>query len=162
MHHNRWIWEKTSLVTVTRHALLKQGQLCSVNTHAHAHAHAHMHAHANKQRKASIRHQPTNMASALQWQMIQAMLDMVPSPGSLTFHYYRKYKTGTDSRSTATHNTKYWEMVNGLHLYSAFTATSGHPKRFTILPHNHPFIHTFTHRRRRKMKDTSHWSAPFN
>ena len=38
-------------------------------------------------------------------------------------------------------------MVNGLHLYSAFFVTSG-PKLFkklSILPHNHPFIHTFTH-----------------
>ena len=35
-------------------------------------------------------------------------------------------------------------------LYSAFFIPSGHPKRFTILPHIHPFIHTFTHRRRRQ------------
>ena len=31
---------------------------------------------------------------------------------------------------------------DGLHLYSAFL-TIGYPKRFTILPHVHPFIHTF-------------------
>ena len=37
-------------------------------------------------------------------------------------------------------------MVNGLHLYSAIL-TSGHSKRFTILPNIHPFMHTFTHRR---------------
>ena len=28
--------------------------------------------------------------------------------------------------------------------------TSGHTKSFTILPHNHPFMHAFTHRRRRQ------------
>ena len=38
-------------------------------------------------------------------------------------------------------------MVNGLHLYSAFL-TSGHSKHFAMLPNIHPFIHTFTHRRR--------------
>ena len=36
-------------------------------------------------------------------------------------------------------------MVNGLHLYSAFL-TSGHSRRFTILPNIHLFMHTFTHR----------------
>ena len=36
---------------------------------------------------------------------------------------------------------------NGLHLYRAFLTTS-HSKRFTIPPHIHPFMHTFTHRRR--------------
>ena len=39
-------------------------------------------------------------------------------------------------------------MVNGLHLYSAFFVTNGHPMRFTLLPHNHQFKHTFTPRRR--------------
>ena len=34
-------------------------------------------------------------------------------------------------------------MVNRLHLCCAFL-TSGHSKRCTILPHIHPFIHTFT------------------
>ena len=38
-------------------------------------------------------------------------------------------------------------MLNGLYLYSA-SLTSGHSKRFTILPHIHPFMNTFTHRRR--------------
>ena len=38
-------------------------------------------------------------------------------------------------------------MVNGLRLYSAFL-TSGHSKRCTILANIHPFMHTFTHRRR--------------
>ena len=32
-----------------------------------------------------------------------------------------------------------------MRLYRAFL-TSGHSKRFTILPHIHPFIHSFTHR----------------
>ena len=32
-------------------------------------------------------------------------------------------------------------MVNGLHLYSAFFVTNGHPMHFTILPQNHPFVH---------------------
>ena len=40
------------------------------------------------------------------------------------------------------------KTVNGLQLYNAFPVTYGHPKCFTILPHIHPFIHTFTHRRR--------------
>ena len=39
------------------------------------------------------------------------------------------------------------KMVNVLHLYSAFQ-TSGNSKRFTMLPNIHPFINTFTHRRR--------------
>ena len=38
-------------------------------------------------------------------------------------------------------------MVNGLQLYSAFP-TSDHSKRFTILPHIHPFMPTSTHLRR--------------
>ena len=38
-------------------------------------------------------------------------------------------------------------LRDGLHLYSAIL-TSGHSKRCTILPHIHPFMHTFTHRRR--------------
>ena len=33
---------------------------------------------------------------------------------------------------------------NGLHSYSTFP-TSGHSKRFTILPSIHPFMHTFTY-----------------
>ena len=37
-----------------------------------------------------------------------------------------------------------WSAVNGLDSYSAFL-TSGHSKRFTILPNIHPFMHTFTH-----------------
>ena len=37
--------------------------------------------------------------------------------------------------------------VNGLPLYSALL-TSGHSKLFTILPHMHPLMRTFTHRRR--------------
>ena len=44
--------------------------------------------------------------------------------------------------------------VNGLHLYSAFL-TSGHSKHFTILPNIHPFIHTFTHRRRSQPRKTT-------
>ena len=39
------------------------------------------------------------------------------------------------------------KMVNALHAYSALL-TSGHSKRFTILPKIHPFTHTFTQRRR--------------
>ena len=39
------------------------------------------------------------------------------------------------------------KMVNRLHLYSAFLG-SGHSKRFTIWPHIHPFMHTFTLPRR--------------
>ena len=54
-----------------------------------------------------------------------------------------------------------WWMVNGLHLYSAFL-TSGHSKHFTILPHIHPFKHTFTHQRRRqpcKATASSSWAV---
>ena len=41
------------------------------------------------------------------------------------------------------------KWLNGLHIYiySAFL-TSGHSKHFTILPHIHPFMHTFKHRQR--------------
>ena len=38
--------------------------------------------------------------------------------------------------------------VNGLHSYGVLL-TSGHPKRFTLY-NIHPFMHTFTHRRRRQ------------
>ena len=38
-------------------------------------------------------------------------------------------------------------MVNGLYLFSA-VLTSSHSKRFTIRHNIHPFMHTFTHRRR--------------
>ena len=41
------------------------------------------------------------------------------------------------------------QMVNGLQLCCAFL-TSGHSKRFTILPNIHPSMHTFTHWRRRQ------------
>ena len=40
-------------------------------------------------------------------------------------------------------------MINGLYLWSAFL-TSGHSKSFTILLNIHPFMHIFTHRRRRQ------------
>ena len=47
-------------------------------------------------------------------------------------------------------STQTYSLVYKLHI-SAFSLTIGHPKRFPILPHNHPFIHKFTHRR---------WSQP--
>ena len=37
-------------------------------------------------------------------------------------------------------------MVNGLGLCST-RLTSGHSKRFTLLPDTHPFMHTLTHTR---------------
>ena len=43
------------------------------------------------------------------------------------------------------HESNNKQHQNGMHLYSAFLVTNGHPKLFTILSHNHPFIHTFTH-----------------
>ena len=50
-------------------------------------------------------------------------------------------------------------MVNGMHIYRAFLI-SGHSKRLTILPNNHPFMHTFTHRRRRQpCKAIASWSG---
>ena len=51
------------------------------------------------------------------------------------------------------------KMVDGLDLYRAFL-TSGHSKCFTILPHIHPFIHTFTHQRRcQPCRATASWSG---
>ena len=47
---------------------------------------------------------------------------------------------------TSVRSSRGW-TVNGLHLYTAFL-TSGHSYPFTIPPNIHPFMQTFTKRRR--------------
>ena len=50
---------------------------------------------------------------------------------------------------------------NGLqmdYLYSAFP-TNGQSKRFTMLPHIHPFMHTHTHRRWRRPRKATDGSS---